>query len=319
MASDSDFLNKAVKFVESWERLNRLRSDGKVKKDVFLKHRGRLEHMLTVLKEENIRLLKKFIFEIDRALERVEADRKINVIGEDRYLSIRRELRMQREDIESEKDSIELCGGDEYVSCLKRQIESNKYERYMAPHVDAGRVLRVGSAVAGGEVGVAGEYDVPIWVWAAVALFPVLAFILGSRYGSLPPLSYFLGGLAGTAAGVVILHASTMAAAVETASVRRALACLTVGALLLAVSGSAVTVLMSRLYAAFSGSLDTPTVGLTIMWASILSAGVLVLALPMWCVKNIYDATDSQAAITVIINHVIWFVAASVLRAVGVL
>jgi hypothetical protein len=293
MASESEFLEKARRILTIYDHLQALFAKGKVTQGRYAKHKESLDRMLTSLRTDNLKMIGEAMVEIEKALQKADTDRNAGVIDENRLLAIRKDLNLKKADLESDRDAMELCQGDDYVTCLRRQIDEKKYENYggrkhTAKDVLSGNMEMVDSAAFDDD-------NIPSWAWVIFLLMLVMAFVGGLISGSaLLAIVVPIVIIANVAFMTAVVHMSTVAVGVLTASIERAFRCVMMCYVMLFVSAA-------LLLAMLGFALITPQLGWAILVAVWIGLVVLAIFIPIYCVYSAYDSTVLQAILVIIL------------------
>lgn len=295
MASESEFLDKAKRVLTLHDRLQGLFAKGKVTGERYAKHKESVDRMLSSLRADNLKLINDSLAEIDKALQKAESDRNAGVIDDSRFHLIRRDLGLRKADLESDRDAMELCEGEDYVTCLRRQMEEKKYEHYGGSRHTAKDVLSGRREMPEGQ-GL--DDSIPSWAWITILLMLVIPFVVGLAWGSTP---LAIGGpiiiVVDIAIMTGVLHMATVAVGVLTASKQRAFVCVMMYCIMSLVSAAFILALLGVAIV----EMAVPQIGGALLVVAWIAVVVLAVFIPIYCVYSTYDSTLLQAILVILL------------------
>ncbi|MFH0862493.1 MAG: hypothetical protein V1875_05615 [Candidatus Altiarchaeota archaeon] len=310
MLFDKEFIEEANRLIALDDRLLELLRKGKIKKGEYDNDFEAINRRLERLKVDNLRLIGQSLGSIGKASFALQNKKNAKQIGETEYLDIKHELVLKKNDLESERDAIELSHGAEYLACLRRRVQEKKYEHLRIVRFDVNRIIKMFPprkatfAPPKAMIQAAGGNLPPLGAWAVAGAFVSAALWYGMRYMD-ESVAYF------PAAAVVfaivfwsaLLHASTRIVGLQGASYRRAFRC----AMMDWALKTACAVLSVAAYAlAFRGEFFPAASGSDplLSRAFVFLSGIAAMALsPIYSVYASYDANIRQSALTVLMEY----------------
>jgi hypothetical protein len=325
MASEDDFLRRARNAVAVADRLQNQNAEGKLRGEKFLGQRESLNRLLSSLRSDNLAFVTHSIREVHAALEKVESQRKAAMLTEDEFHYVKRHLVMLHNDLEADKDAIELSSPEEYVTFLHNHLESKKYEHFWALKVDPRSILggkiyhkRELEGQSEHKTGhVVDEDAFPFWAFIVAATLILASFAAAMAFAPretvflYPVYTAIFIGLAGA-----LIHVATMVAGIVTSSISRAFKCLMLD-FLISLVFLTIVVLVFSYSGEFAGKSPlsyAESASLSSRLILYVTGFIILCAVPFLCVRSVYDSNSGQAILAVAVNHAAWFVVNLFLR-----
>ncbi|MBD3389324.1 MAG: hypothetical protein GF416_09510 [Candidatus Altiarchaeales archaeon] len=308
MTSESRFFKRARAVVDHVKRLKGLRNDGKLGEAEYSEKVKRLSAEMLVLRDEHIKLLESKISSADLAIGGLEGQRDSGVLSSDEFHRLKRKLSMERRELDSELDMLQLCDSEEYASYLRKQVEADALNKRFE--------WTDGLEMYGKAVGSSDTDSPPRWAAAVVLAMVGLSVLAAVASGKEHALVLFPSfTLALIVLYSYLLHASTYLAGLDLASVGRALTCLMMTALM-STAIMSVVLLISAVVLSITFSTSLPGAFTSeVLKASYLNllevvCLVVVLVVFVFSVHEVYHTTLWASVLTVIVHCILSVLAA---------
>jgi hypothetical protein len=240
MASEKDFYEQARRALSLHDRLEGLKSEGKVDADKYGRERAALDAMLAKLKVRNVELLGGKIAETEKSMRELELKRAGGGLEIEDYHSLKRVLTLKRNEMESELDMVQISGGWEYAECIRRELEEKKYERYWGTAEDY--------RVFFGRRKPKDEDSIPFWAFFAALVLVAGGFFIGVMSGSaqfvilLPMLAAFY-----IVSWTLILHSCALLVGFAKASLSKAFKSVMLNLIFMLVAGTIILLVFANI------------------------------------------------------------------------
>jgi hypothetical protein len=304
MDRESDFLKKAQKVTDVFDKMDRMFEEGKIAADKYAQNTVALKDTLSSLKADHIGLIRESIAEIDKALKNAPEDSKAEFSDRGGNHHTRRELLLKRNELESERDMIDLCEGEHYIQCVRSRLQTKKYESYWAkPKAEQETKLKEQ----------VGDDTPPLWVWFFAGLLILLSSIVGLLAGShTAAIVLPLFTLATIILGTTILHAATHVAGIDHPSMKRALRSLlltaAMSALVVIVFAAAALLLIPSVTSGGWGAFAAAKLILPLVFIAILAVFLMLFLIPLLSISSVYYLSPWEALKVLIVYYLICFI-----------
>jgi hypothetical protein len=217
MPSEDTFFSKTRRLIEQYDRAKKLRTEGRLSDERYMKLKGDVTCRLPQIKEEDIAIINEKLSFLEAKLEELKQRNLSGKMEEREYQSLRHGFEAFRANLESDKSVVELCSGEELLECLRRQCEAKQYEAYW--------VRQDGKPLLAHD-GELDDFSLSYWSKASAILLVLAALSFGVMGGNelavvLCPASVVIS----LAVGTLLIHEVSLIMKFKNASVSRAFGC----------------------------------------------------------------------------------------------
>lgn len=302
MFYDEKFNDAVRKILEYNNKLTKLYQEGKINETTFRKKKKLVYEKLSFIKNRNVELIQKNIKTLEENRIKLKEQNEKGLVGGIDYESNLADLDQKKIEFDTEKNLIELCDNEDYMTYLKDQVEYYDIRKATEKYDSLGSGGRVFQKT--GE-----QWKVPMWASISAFLMVLLVWFLSMLSGSLVITLIVVSILIiGLALSTIILHFCTTFVGIENATLGRAFTCVMANILINIVVNILLAIL--SIFILLFGSL-VGLIGVISLMSiiRILIAFVISIAI----VKHFYDTTWGKATVAVVLQIIIGVVIGFVL------